>query len=128
MKAEPNPAVLSWLRRQNQAQIALTSITLAEIYDGLKKLPDGKRKDELHYKFSTLIDKGFQDRIFDFDAQSADVYGDITSLRQKKGLHVDAFDMMIASIALVHHCDIATRNISDFQGCELQLIDPFAEI
>jgi hypothetical protein len=37
-------------------------------------------------------------------------------------------DAQIASISLSIGASLATRNISDFDGCELELINPFDSI
>ena len=36
------------------------------------------------------------------------------------------FDGQIAAIAETRGFAVATRNIKDFEGCELELIDPFS--
>ena len=41
---------------------------------------------------------------------------------------VEAFDAMIAAIALVPGADIATRDVGGFEGLGLTLIDPWASV
>lgn len=36
-------------------------------------------------------------------------------------------DMLIAATAQVHQLELATRNVRDFRGCGLALLDPFDE-
>ena len=127
MKPEPSAIVLDWIRGQEQGNLAVTAITLAEIAYGLGRLPQGKRREDLRGRFERLIDQGFHNHVFEFGAQPALLYGELCNIRLSQGLHVDAFDMMIAAIARVHDFAIATRNMGDFQGCSLQLINPFAE-
>ena len=127
MKPEPSAIVLDWIRGQEQGNLAVSAITLAEIAYGLGRLPQGKRREDLQGRFERLIEQGFHERVFEFGAKSALLYGELCNIRLSQGLHVDAFDMMIAAIAKLHDCAIATRNTGDFQGCSLQLINPFAE-
>jgi hypothetical protein len=44
--------------------------------------------------------------------------------REAKGLHVDALDLMICAIASDVKASISTRNIGDFDGCGVVLINP----
>ena len=135
MKPNPSGIVLDWIRGQEQGTLAVSAITLAEIAYGLERLPQGKRRKDLQGRFERLIDQGFDDRVLEFGAKPALLYGELCNIRLSQGLHVDAFDMMIAAIAQVHDCamaegrssTIATRNTGDFQGCSLQLINPFEE-
>ena len=127
MKPEPSAIVLDWIRGQEQGNLAVCVISLAEIAYGLERLPQGKRREDLQDRFERLIDQGFHHRVFEFGAKSALLYGELSNIRLSQGLHVDAFDMMIAAIAQVYGCAIATRNIGDFDGCSLQLVNPFTE-
>lgn len=104
MKPAPSPQVLNWMRDQDQKDLAVTVITLAEIYDGLGRLPEGKRRADLHRRFELFIDTGFQDRLLNLEFKAALAYGELCNFRLQQGLHVDAFDMMIAAISLVYRC------------------------
>lgn len=133
MKPAPSSQVLDWMRDQDQKDLAITVITLAEIYYGLGRLPEGRRREGLHRRFEIFIDTGFRDRLLNFEPKAALAYGKLCNTRLQKGLHVDAFDMMIAAIAKQYSSAmvygqplaIATRNISDFEGCTIKLINPF---
>lgn len=127
MKPEPSEMVLDWIRGKEQNHLAISTITMAEIAYGLGRLPQGKRREDLQGRFERLIDQGFHDRVFEFSAKPALLYGELCNTRLNQGLHVDAFDMMIAAIARVNDCAIATRNTGDFQACSLKLINPFID-
>ena len=38
---------------------------------------------------------------------------------------LDPMDAMIAAICLVHDATLATRNVRDFDGLDLKLVNPF---
>jgi predicted nucleic acid-binding protein len=61
-----------------------------------------------------------------FDAHAASLYGEIVTTRQAVGRPIEASDAMIAAIARGHAAPLATRNIADFDGCGVHLIDPWA--
>lgn len=125
MRPEPHDAVMAWVAAQRPSMLNITAITLGEIMRGLKRLPLGKRRKSLEQQFNQFIAEAFVARILPFDTDAAQCYGEITLVREQRGGHVDAVDMMIAAIAHTHSAAIATRNIKDFTGCGLRLIDPW---
>jgi toxin FitB len=48
-------------------------------------------------------------------------------LATKAGSAIDFADCAIAAIASTHRFAMATRNIRDFRGTGVQLLDPFVE-
>lgn len=60
MKPAPSSQVLDWMRDQDQKDLAITVITLAEIYYGLGRLPEGRRREDLHRRFEMFIGKTHQ--------------------------------------------------------------------
>lgn len=125
MKLKPDVKVLHWLNQQETDQLFITTVSIAEIMYGLQSLPDGKRRYFLEIAFEKAIEEGFRDRILAFDEEAARVYGRIMAHRKKLGRPMSILDGQIAAIAFVFHCKLATRNIKDFQNCDLELINPF---
>ena len=125
MREEPDSHVASWIQGIAVTKLALTVIAIAEILRGIERLPKGKRRQRVEQSFKELIQKGFSGRILPFDEDSAYLYGGIAAGREKVGLSVDPVDLMLASIAKNIQASIATRNIKDFEGCGLTLINPW---
>lgn len=125
MREEPNPTVEAWVRSQNASRLALTTVTLAEIQRGLFRLPKGKRRQRLETNFASFINSAFQGRLYSFDAKAAFIYGEISAKREQEGFNTDAIDLMIAAITKSNHASIATRNVKDFQGCGITIVNPW---
>lgn len=125
MKDQPDPQVKQWIGSQKTRDLALTAIAIAEIVRGLSRLPNGKRRHTLEQNFSAFVHEAFGGRIFPFDEDAALVYGNLAASREQAGMKADPVDLMIASIAKNHNASIATRNIKDFTGCEITLINPW---
>ena len=125
MREVPDTKVASWIQGIDAQNLALTVIAIAEILRGIERLPKGKRRQRLEQSFKEFIQKGFNGRIFPFDEAAAYLYGGLAAFREKSGFSVDPVDLMIASIAKNLHASIATRNIKDFEGCGINLIDPW---
>ena len=125
MRETPEESVARWIGLQNPLQLGLTSIAIAEIQRELTRLPKGKRRSRLEINFTRFVSEAFADRVFPFDEKAAYVYGSLASQREVKGLHADAVDMMIAAIAKSRNAGLATRNTRDFEGCDIELANPW---
>ncbi len=125
MTQYPPSSVLHWINNQDTLKLYISTITIAEIGYGLQIMPDGKRRQHLTDRFHAFVSEGFEQRILNFDEQSAYHYAELMAHRRSIGRPLSIPDGQIASIALMNKCDIATRNIRDFEDCGLQLINPF---
>ena len=128
MRDNPNHKVVDWFDAQHINILSITTITQAEILTGIELLPDGKRKYNLFeladYYFSSI----FIGRIFVFDSIAASAYAEIYAQRQTQGKPISHADCQIAAIARSQEASIATRNITDFEGVGVELINPWVDI
>ena len=46
-------------------------------------------------------------------------------MRRRAGLSASGFDLLIAAIAHTRNMAVATRNLGDFEGCGLSLVNPW---
>jgi predicted nucleic acid-binding protein len=125
MREAPDEGVSRWLGQQKALHLAVSTITIAEIQRGLKRLPSGKRRKRLETSFEGFISQGFEGRILALDVAAASNYGDVCAMREKKGLAADPVDLMIAAIAKSAGASLATRNVRDFEHCGIKLINPW---
>lgn len=125
MKPAPERSVMDWLRKQPLNELAVSSVTLAEIHYGLARIPEGKRKLDLENRFRTFIERGFGERVLAFDESAAAIYGKIVAAHEKSGQPIEAFDAMIAATPKSKQAQIATRDTAGFEGCGLKIINPW---
>jgi len=125
MKPEPARKVDSWLSKQART-LFISSITIAEIMQGIERLPKGARRQFLEERFSRFMNLGFASLILNFDDQTAYAYGRLQGTLHRIGRPMSQSDAMIAAIALHHQCSIATRNEADFVGTGVHIINPWA--
>lgn len=126
MRPAPDRRVIDWLSRQEPGEAHITALTVAEISFGLESLPDGRRQRDLGRRFAHIVAGGFAGRVLAFDQQAGLTYGRIMASRRAAGRPMSVIDGQIAAIAAVRGAALATRNVSDFEGCELALVNPFA--
>ena len=125
MRAEPHPAVVSWVARQPRALLYTTYINQAEILYGIRALPEGRRRTALAAAAEAVFAEDFAGRILPFEAAAAARYADIVVARRQAGNPIEGFDALIAATALGAGASVATRDIAGFSGCGLTLIDPW---
>jgi predicted nucleic acid-binding protein len=125
MKAAPAPIVVDWTDAQPAASLYTTSITQAEILHGILILSPGKRRSGLEAAATAMFAEDFGGRILGFDAGAAWPYALIASGRRRAGRPISHFDAQIAAIARATGAILATRNLADFEGCGLNLVDPW---
>lgn len=123
LKKSPSEAVLAWLVRYD-AELALPTVTIAEIAYGIQKIWPDQRANRLEQGLRDWR-RRFADRIFGLTEDAALAYGEIMGEATRQGRTMSAPDGMIAAIARVNGGRLATRNLSDFQTADLTLISPW---
>jgi predicted nucleic acid-binding protein len=126
MRAIPAPAVLAWLQQTSSTSLYTTSVTVAEIRYGIARLPDGRRKHDLHQAANEIF-AAFPRQILPFDLAAATAYADVVAGREADGNPISGFDGQIAGICRSQAAIRATRNTMDFIDTGVSLIDPWQE-
>ncbi|QRZ15620.1 type II toxin-antitoxin system VapC family toxin [Paracoccus methylovorus] len=125
MRTEPARIVLDWFGQHNSADLFISAVTEAELRTGVAILPEGQRRDRLQLALDAMIDQDFQARVLPFDSPAAKAYADITAQRRAAGRPIAEADCQIAAIARAMGAPVATRNVKDFDGCGIRLINPW---
>ena len=125
MRPAPDPAVASWVAGLTTATLFLAAITEAELRFGLAVMPPGRRRDGLAAGLERMLRPGFANRILPFDSAAARPYAEIAAARRASGRPVSHPDNQIAAIAHSRGMVVATRNIRDFEGMGVALINPW---
>jgi predicted nucleic acid-binding protein len=117
--------VRQWVASQAISNLFTTTITQAEILYGIALLPAGKRQTELSQAAELMFAEDFYGRILSFDEAAAIAFGKIAAKRRKLGKPISQADAQIASICYSRQGILATRNVSDFEGCGIAIINPW---
>jgi predicted nucleic acid-binding protein len=124
MKPSPAPAVVAWLAGVDLKGLFTTVVNEAEIRLGIELLPNGRRKRELQEAAERIIAL-FDIRILSFDSMATQYFAQIIASRRRMGLLIDDLDAQIAAVARSHHMALATRNVLDFHGTGIKVVDPW---
>jgi len=125
LRPSPSTKVLDWMRSQPNTVLFTTTITEAELLYGIALLPRGKRRDLLKSVVERMFAVHLAGRVLSFDNAAARDYADIAAVRRRSGRPMSEPDARIAAIARSRGAELATRNVADFAGCELEVINPW---
>ncbi len=125
LRPTPEPRVEAWLAQQDGSQVYLIAVSEAELRTGVAIMADGKRRDDLAEAIDAMLREDFRGRILPFDGAAASVYATIAAGRRAAGRPISQFDCQIAAVGHAHDATIATRNAKDFEGCGIEVIDPW---
>ncbi len=123
LRKTPNRAVVAWLVR-NDAELALPTVTIAEIAFGIGKIHPDQRAVRLDHGLASWRHR-FADRIFAFTEAAALAYGEIMSVALRQARPMATTDGMMAAIARINGGRLATRNLADFATTGLDVVSPW---
>lgn len=127
MLDSPHPTVLAWMDSRPARELFVTAVTEAEVRTGVAILPDGARRRDLAAAAERTVDRLFAGRVLPFDSAAARSYAAIASGRRAAGRPISQADCQIAAIARSRGMAVATRNVQDFSGTGIAVIDPWME-
>lgn len=126
MRSAPEPAVMAWINAILDATVFVSAITQAEILYGVALVPDGKRRQGLAQAARTAFETYFRGRILPFDSEAAEAFAELAAGRRAAGRPISQADAQIAAVARSRGAELATRNVPDFEGCGIAVVNPWA--
>ena len=120
VKPAPSQSLLDWMGEQNDDDLFIASLTVAEIQRGILEKPPGKKRNVLAAWFAGPEgpQAQFAGRIFPFDERAGLVWARLVADGKLAGRPRGGLDMIIAAVASANDCVVVTNNERDFAGIE----------
>jgi toxin FitB len=121
VRPKPSDLLLAWMAGQEDQDLYISSMTVAEISRGVLELPAGKRRRQLETWFSGPEGPQalFAGRVLPFDEKAGLAWAKLMADGKARGRARSALDTIIAAIAKANACVVVTANEKDFEGVEI---------
>ncbi len=116
MQRMPEEKVVAWLDAQPRESVWTTSISVFEVFTGLRMMPAGNRQRTLIASFEQILTDLLEGRIADFDSEAARCAAEWLEEQKRNGRTMEMRDTMIAGIVQSRKATLATRNERHFVG------------
>jgi predicted nucleic acid-binding protein len=118
----PERRVIAFLSAQ--PELWLPTLVVHELEFGLQLLPPGTRRDGLRAVMAAFITE-YEDRIVPLDRIGAEWAARFRARMHRSGRVLDLGDALIAGTAKAHNLSLATRNVRDFDGLDVDVTNPW---
>lgn len=122
---KPNSNVVEFVDSLDDEDVYLSVITIGEITKGIEKLPKSKRKQELHLWLREDLLVRFSGKTIPIDNDVITEWGLLTARLELSGTSIPAIDSLIAATALTYAFALVTRNVNDFEGSGVEIVNPW---
>jgi predicted nucleic acid-binding protein len=127
MRPAPTERVVRWVASRPASSLFTTTVTHAELLFGILLLPDSRRRRGLQAALAALFEEDLADRVLPFDELAVPEFAVVASDRQHMGRPIAHADAQIAAICRSRGAAVATRNVADFEGCGVMVVNPFED-
>lgn len=118
----PNPRVIAFLA--GRSDVWIPTIVLHELEFGIQRMPAGGRRDRLAVAQSGIIAE-HRERILPLERDAAERAAIFRVHARREGRTLSLPDALIAGTAAAHDLTVATRNVGDFAGLGVDVLNPW---
>lgn len=123
-RTQANANVVAWVSARPRQSLYLSVLSLGEIRKGIEGVADQEFRQALSDWLQVQLPKYFEGRVLGIDAAIADRWGRVQAVA---GRTLPVIDALLAATALCHGLTLVTRNVKDFAGLGVPLINPWDE-
>jgi toxin FitB len=125
VRPRPDAGVSRWLTEADEDTLYLSVLSIAEISQGVEKIPEGPRKQALEEWLRDSLVERFESRLLPVDREISLAWGRLMAGASRKGISLGVMDGFFAATALVSGLTLVTRNVRHFERLEIQLLNPW---
>ena len=112
VKERPNQQVMEFYAARKKL-CAISSVTWQELTRGVKRMPEGKRRNTIQ-NFVMNLEENVD--IIPYDKFSAQICGELQADAEKTGKTLPSYDSQIAATAISNGMVLVTHNVQDFEA------------
>lgn len=128
LRPRPNANVSTWIKRQPKDVQFLSVVSVGELRRGFILMPPGKQRTRLEQWLKQYLLPLFAGRILPVTLSIGDRWGFLDAQRQLRGRPLNTADGTIAATTLEHDLTLVTRNVRDFAGLGVRVLNPWDAI
>jgi predicted nucleic acid-binding protein len=125
IRPQPDLKVKAWLAAQDLETLFISTVSFGELRKGITLRAAGKRKMELEVWIERDLLVLFSGRTLSVTRSIAERWGVFEGQRQLAGRPLGVADGMIAATAFEHSLILVTRNVKDFEGLGVTIVNPW---
>jgi len=125
IKKNPDTNVLKWISEVEETSLYLSVLTFGEIHKGIEKLPQSKKKEQLHKWVDSDLRERFKNRIINLDLVVATKWGKIQGKAELAGKPMSLIDGLISATGIAYDLIVVTRNTKDMEQSSVSLLNPW---
>ena len=121
-RPSPHFAVIEFLAEQDD--LWLSVVVIHELEYGIAILDEGRRRNRIRIAVSRFLE-GYRDCILPVDRRICEIAASMRARARRGGRTLKIPDALIAGTAKVHNLSLATRNVRDFRGLDIEIVNPW---
>lgn len=126
-RPSPDPQVEAFLR-QSKDRVFVSVLSIGELRKGIASLPASKRRVGLENWLDTEIMPWFANRVLPVTLAIAECWGDLAAQSKAKGRARPVVDAILGATAARHDLTMATRNVRDYEGLGVTILNPWESV
>ena len=121
-KARMNPGFADWAETLRASDVHTSVLCLGEIRRGVVMTPGALKQAELARWLEVDLPQRLGKRVLPVDGAVAQAWGRLGA----RGGGASAIDALIGATALAHGLSVVTRNVKDFDGLGVAVVNPWS--
>ena len=119
------PKVQNWIAAQEFGALLLSVVSVGEMEKGFTTMSDLSRRARLEVWLERQLLELFRGQVLPVTQAIAKRWGTFDGTRQLAGRPLSVPDGMIAATAFEHGLIVVTRNVKDFEGLGVPILNPW---